>query len=512
MSPQSRLSPLIVTGVAALLYLATLSRHFTGDSIEYALAIELGDPAWLLDPYHPLLHPLGLLVFRLWQALGWTGRALLPLQVLNALAGALCAGLLADSARRLTRSGWLALLAGLGFAFSGGLWMLSVEAEFVTPALAAALLVLWALSAASPRRAATASTAVLLALLTAVAFWSYASAAVLVPVVAVGILADGRLSKPTRRRQLLLYAAALLAIVVPATLLFLTRWSEGDWSRVATYFLARGGYSGVAWFDFAHGGYGFLRSLALYPGLSLTGTTRQFLAQASSGGTARFVLYYGLIALIALAPVVAALRLRARWLPDQRRLLIMLIVWSAGYALFAVLWVPGDVSFWLPVLAAWWLATALTVGACRSASQPLHRRRWLVGLAVAVVGLGVANAAFEVLPRAELSTNHPYQVAAEVAAGAGEDAIFLARADDISGLYLAYFHRRQVTYISDDTLARLADYLDGLPKAGAPRVYALDADDGRAAWWRERLAGRGWLSRLPPAQPQAGLLLELTQD
>ena len=34
----------------------------------------------------------------------------------------------------------LAAAAGLGFAVSGGAWMLSVEAEFVTPALALLLL------------------------------------------------------------------------------------------------------------------------------------------------------------------------------------------------------------------------------------------------------------------------------------------------------------------------------------------------------------------------------------
>jgi hypothetical protein len=76
-----RLTPCFVGAAACLLYLATLSNHHTGDSIGYALAIARADLALLLDPYHPVLHPVGLLFYRLWQLAGWTGRALLPLQV-----------------------------------------------------------------------------------------------------------------------------------------------------------------------------------------------------------------------------------------------------------------------------------------------------------------------------------------------------------------------------------------------------------------------------------------------
>ena len=62
--------------LALLLYSVTLSRHYTADSLLYALAIEGGDLGALIDPTHLLLHPLGLLWFRLWQAMGWGGRPL----------------------------------------------------------------------------------------------------------------------------------------------------------------------------------------------------------------------------------------------------------------------------------------------------------------------------------------------------------------------------------------------------------------------------------------------------
>lgn len=513
MSPQppasGRFTPLIVTCTAALLYLATLSRHYTGDSIEYALAIELGDPAYLLDPYHPLLHPVGLAFFKLWQAFGGTGQSLLPLQVLNALAGAICPGLVTDIARRLTGSARLALVIGLGFAVSGGLWMLSVEAEFVTVPLAAALLVLWALFAVSPGRAGTARYAVLLALATAVAFWSYASGAILFLIVLTGILLDVRLEPPVRRRQALIYSGALLVVVVPATLVFMVQWSQGDWGRVASYFFSRGAYSRFALSDLPHGVYGFLRSLALYPRLSLIGTTRQFLDQASPIARGLFAVYYALVLTVACSPLVLAVRHRGRLMMAYRQPLAVLAVWSAGYAAFGFFWVPGDVSFWLPLLAAWWLLLALVVSVSTGASQPAKARRWLAGLAISVVALAVANAAFEIVPRRDLSTNRPYQVAQSVAARSAADDVILTRPDDISGLYLAYFAGRQVFYAAPETLNRLQSYLSSSPGTTTRRVYAVDVESERLGWWQVMLAASQWQPVEQVAQPRAGLLIEL---
>lgn len=499
-----RAAPWAVAAVAALLYLATLSRHYTGDSIEYALAIELGDAAYLLDPYHPLLHPLALLWYRLWQALGWTGQALLPLQVLNALAGALSAGLLTAIAGHITGQRALSLLAGLGFAVSGGLWMLSVEAEFATLPLAAALLVLWALFAASPSRSAKPSYAVGLALASALAFWSYASGALLALVTATAFLTDARLERALRRRQLLIYGAALAAMVLPATALFLARWSEGDWPRALAYFFARGDYSRLALADLPHGVYGFLRSLALYPRLSLTGGTRGFLAQASGPGRAAFAAYYAAVLAIVCLPAFLVLQngRRSGWPAGRRRALAVLTVWSAAYAAFAIFWVPGDQSFWLPVLAAWWLLAALALAAA-------PKRRWLVGLAAAVLALGIANAGFEVLPRRDLRTNLPYQVATDAARRTGAGDLFLTRPDDITGLYLAYFGGREVYYATPDNLDALSASLAASPETAARRIYAVDRSGEGAGWWQSVLAGSGWRVR-EPLQLETGLLVEVT--
>ena len=510
MSSRSRLIPLIVTGATAILYLATLSRHYTGDSIEYALAIELGNRAYLLDPSHPLLHPLGLAFFRLWQTLGWTGQSLVPLQVLNALAGAVCAGLVADIVRRLSGLARLALVTGLGFAVSGGLWMLSVEAEFVSVPLAAALLILWTLFVVTPEQAGSAKYVILLALVTAVAFWSYASGALLYFVVLTGVLMDQRLPRSVRRRQALIYSGALLFVFIPATTLFLSQWSRGDWARVPAYFLGRGGYSSFALRDLPHSVYAFLRSLALYPHLSLVGTTRQFLVQASPAGRGLFVAYYALALLVVCTPLALTVRHRQSLLAAYRRPMAVLAVWSAGFAVFAFFWVPGDVSFWLPLLAAWWLLLALAISAVTSdATRTAKTGRWLTGLTVAVIALAIANATFEVLPRRDLATNLPYQVAMDVAAQTGDDVIFLTRGDDISGLYLAYFAGRQVFYATPETLVSLHSMLPPSAENAAPRVVTLDVDSNRSDWWQALLATSPWQAVEPHSQLRAGMLIEL---
>lgn len=170
---------------------------------------------------------------------------------------------------------------------------------------------------------------------------------------------------------------------------------------------------------------------------------------------------------------------------------------------------PGDVSFWLPLLAAWWLLLAL-VSSVVSASQPRNARRWLAGLAVAVLALAVVNAAFEVLPRRDPSTNLPYQFAADVAAQTGEDDIHLTRADDISGLYLAYFAGRQVFYAAPETLDSLRSYLASSPQIAARRVVAVDVDARQLGWWQALLADSRWQEVEQAVLPDSGLLIELT--
>ncbi len=133
----------VISTLALLIYLVTLSRHYTADSLLYALAIDNGGFEALIDPTHILLHPLGWIWHQIWRLAGWVQGSLIPLGVLNALAGAICVGFLYSIARRMLSSGLIAGIVAAGFALSGGLWLLSVEVEFVTVPLVLTLLLLW---------------------------------------------------------------------------------------------------------------------------------------------------------------------------------------------------------------------------------------------------------------------------------------------------------------------------------------------------------------------------------
>src|SRR5262245_24929513 len=73
--------------VATVLYLATLSHRYSGDSLWFALAVDAESWKKRIDPYHLFLHPLCWLWVEVWRALGWSGPSIQPLEVLNALGG-----------------------------------------------------------------------------------------------------------------------------------------------------------------------------------------------------------------------------------------------------------------------------------------------------------------------------------------------------------------------------------------------------------------------------------------
>jgi hypothetical protein len=217
---------------------------------------------------------------------------------------------------------------------------------------------------------------------------------------------------------------------------------------------------------------------------------------------------------------------RRRLWPVHRRRLGVLLVWTLLYAAFAVYWVPGDVSFWVPVLSAWWLLVALLVVATpdpRSVEQPgfsvrpgqpVPGYRWqLVALTGVVVWLCVANGALLILPRHDLARNGPYHLAMSLAEHTAADDLIVTRADDLSLLYITYFAGRQVfplrPEVSDlgtglDALAREAARVQARggrvfvvgfqpqQDASADALPGSDADSGSLPWSK---GGRSWQVR-----------------
>ncbi|MBN1260328.1 MAG: hypothetical protein JXB35_06565 [Anaerolineae bacterium] len=424
--------------LALFLYLGTLSRHYSADGLAYALDIGRNMPL-RLDVYHAALAPLGALWYRLWTLCGWRENAMIPLQVLNACAGAISVGVVFGLALHLSRSRIMAALIAVGFAVSGATWLLSVEAEFVTVPLAAALALLWGALVLPPRD----RTAVALALGTGVAALFYLNSLILGAVILVGFLVAPAANLRARTRWAIVYGLALatgLALCGAALIL-----AVPSGSRDPALLSTTTGYAAFEPVDLLRGVYGLLRAVALFPGLALNDCTPAFWQAAGMLERLAFVACYGAVAGILALAAVRLARYYTRRRPPRRRALWMLLVWLIAYAAFAVLWVPSDVSFWAPVIAGGWLLGALWWGDCAQAGVArLRRARWLRVILAGVLLLGAANADFAILPRHRQDTNLRYRLAESLSHHTTSHDLIVLVDDPVTALHIMVFAGRPV--------------------------------------------------------------------
>jgi len=368
---------------ALVLYLATLSRQPSADGLAYVWATDHGDWSNRVDPYHVFLHPLMWAWARLWEACGWRGGALLPLQILNAAGGALSVALLYAIVARLGRSRRAAALAAAGCAVSGGLWLMSTEPEGVAlplPVHLALLALLLRLEPGEPRRPARAFG---LGLALGLATLAYLTFALLLPL-ALLVLWQGR-ERPIAPTAALI--AGFLLPVVPAALSVAAfHASIADFAEFYRGYAGDERYGVPAFDSLPRGLYAFLRMLVLYPGLGINDRTLRFLADADGVQRAAWAATYAAVALVAAAPPWLAWRHRREWDPLLRQ---RLGLWLALYAGFAFYWVPSDLEFWLPVGIGWFLLAGLLLARG-------HLSPWLASAAVLL--LLVLNARNLILP------------------------------------------------------------------------------------------------------------------
>jgi len=114
-----------------LIYVAFPTKNYYYDGIFFARTIEGATTlqSSLIHPNHLIYSPLGYLVYRLTQTLGFTFRAIQVLQVMNSLASVLSAYVLFRIARETFQSRYLAWCVTFLFAFSATWWKFSIDAD-----------------------------------------------------------------------------------------------------------------------------------------------------------------------------------------------------------------------------------------------------------------------------------------------------------------------------------------------------------------------------------------------
>ena len=129
-----------VFAASLLLYLAFRSQYFNFDGVACAGAVELSDFKHLVHGNHLAYGVLGWLFDQAWRLLGYGGRALLPLQVLDGMLGAAGAAVFAGILLRCGRSERESTLGAAALAVSQAWWFWSLEAQvYMLGALFAAL-------------------------------------------------------------------------------------------------------------------------------------------------------------------------------------------------------------------------------------------------------------------------------------------------------------------------------------------------------------------------------------
>jgi hypothetical protein len=431
------------------LYLATLTQSHTFDALSYARDVDTKPWQELFHPHHLAYGPLGALVRALAQALGWEGRAVLPLQVANALAGALGVMLFLRLVHRLTRRLDLALCGALLLGGSYAYWYYAVEVEVYT--IAAVLLVvclgLLAALLREPRREIAAALGAVQGL--AVLF--HQTNVLLCVPVALALWLAGRQQPWAQQRVLWLAYGGPLALVAGGAYL-LVGFGISGFRSVGEFVAWTTAYARTGWW-----------------GGPLDSTQWDDLVRGLSSALAH---PYGvLLWLLLLGLAVFYLRHLAQ---RYRRLALCLLAWLVIYGAFFFWWEPDNAEFWIASFPPALLLLLLALGA---GGRPWHAGVW-VALAV---GLAMVVGNYEAVTlRGSAFASPQRQIAAELAQRS-EPGAFVLVPDGLQELALNYYEERTNTLSLSQVLAESGG---DWPESCARLRERIEAELGRgvAVW------------------------------
>ncbi|PDW04823.1 glycosyltransferase family 39 protein [Candidatus Viridilinea mediisalina] len=408
--------------VWALLYLLTLTDVHTYDALSYILDVERKPWRELFHPHHLAYGPLGALVHGLATAFGWAHGAERPLQVMNALAGALgCALFVRLVAHTLPQRTRAAALAGLLLGASYAYWYYAIEVEVYTIAAIFLILALGLMLQLAQRPHLGLALALGLTQGLAVLFHQSNVLLSLPALVALllGLQAAGQPLISRSAVRLLLAYGAPLALIVAGAYVGIGLGLSGlrDW---ASFY---GWAAGYATTGFWGGPLGFERLPLLGQGLADT--------FAHPGG-----------ALVGLLLLVSLL---LRWRSLQyapRGVLPLTLSWLAIYAAFFIWWEPDNIEFWIASLPPFYLLLLTALFAPAPPQAVPQATRWLP-LLVLLCGLWMLGANLTTIRTRGDAERDLQRVVAAALAAASEPGDLLVLPDDLLELYLPFYEQRE---------------------------------------------------------------------
>lgn len=451
-----------VTSLSLILFLCTLSNHFSGGSLEFASEIEGGNWKMLLQPQKLLIHPMGWLFYQTWRFFGWQGNSLLPSQILNAIFGAFAVGLMFHVTKRITDSLQAAYWIAFGSAVSCGIWVFSTEAEFVTPALVSMLLViLYSLFVFQKKDTGT-WRFLGLGLFTGLSIMVYITNIFFLAAQAGTILYLFFRQRKIWIKDLLALLLGVFLVVVPVfTVLLHNFYDVNSFSDLQGFHLYGGRGAGVgivygilSWKNIYYGAYAFLKTLTTFPGLGLDTSTQAFWSFSGSYDRTLFVLFTLARGIILFFVLFLVFLRRRNLFHTYSMVLIFLGIWTFQNIIFGFYWVPKDIQFWMPVIMAWWLVAGIAIFSNQN-KLVLSRGVTSVGLVLLPIVLFFTNGVGLIWPNHNIETNLAYQTAKIISNSTNATDKIITVEEDY---YIPFFSHRSTISIFREMVAPGATY------------------------------------------------------
>ncbi|MFP4323433.1 MAG: glycosyltransferase family 39 protein [Anaerolineales bacterium] len=408
-------------------YTFTRTEVHTFDALSYTQDVENKPFIQLYHPHHLLYGPVGRMAADVAKAFGYHGRADVPIQFMNAVAGALGVVALWRFGARFSGHTWpalgVALLMGTAYAY----WVYAAEVEVYTLAALFICLSLWLLARLHDDPRPSGALALGAAVAGAVMF--HQTNAMFAAPVSLFMLADPRL----RRYWPRFLATLAVLVIIPYALVGL----QGNFANAEAYYnwltdYAQQGQETGNWGGFL----GLAHLSALREGL---------LDTVSPHAPALAILFYALTLVGAALGTPVLLREQGRpWLAFAG-------VWLVLYGGFFWWWEPWNIEFWIALLPLWglfWFA-ALRGGLADGIARWHRARPTVIGGTAVILAALLFNAHYRPIQAAADADNDYYQLVTRALQPHLANTDLVVTRGNILDLYLPFYaHHPSVLVIS----------------------------------------------------------------
>lgn len=447
--------------LVACVYASFLPRLYTADDLQYAGTIRtavtgrpfyhpVGGPSFpaaAQQPHVPvnaryaLDWPTSVAAVRVARSLGWHDE-IDAILVARVVLGALGVTFFFMTVLLFARRLWIAAVTAAALAASSVYWTYSthLDESIGMMAFTAAALFFFVRRVVEGRSRYDLAAPLLLG---AASLYNFTAVVTAVPMALAWAL-DER-AAPVRRRLRSLavfgftYAGAAALGVIGALLATgagSSIFKAGFWR--SSLFVGRPEYGLHPVHDAFAAGASFLRALVSYPPVRGLTTLREYFTASSAGPRAGALLYYAVVGVLTVLPLVFLLRARP---PDNRmhRLTVFGFLWFAAALVFGWWWDPKYVKYFLLPVLSWCFLLALALAQV----EPRRSRFGLAVSAAAVAALLGLNLSTVFLPQRGKGANE-WLAAAQELRQSRPNALFVSAGRDPLDFYIAYFANRDV--------------------------------------------------------------------